>query len=679
MDMDVLLLIEVHRHAQTLGTTADYGLRSGDRFEHHITQRTGLDQLALAWHYRRLDGQQLATDLSPGQAGHLTDLILLLGQTIAMLAHPEEMLQRIGRHADLEAFLGGVFLDHLATYLGNLPLKATHPGFAGVIANDVADRCLFKNQLGFLQAVGLNLLGCQVFDGDIDFFGFGVARQANNLHAVQQRRRNVHGVGRAEEHHVRQIVIDLQIVIVEVVILLRIEHLEQRRRRIATHVLAHLVDFVEQEQRVAHANLGHLLNQTTWHGANIGTPVAANFRFVAHTAQCHAHELAVGGAGNRLGQRGLAHAGRANQTEHRALDFLHSFLHGEVFKDALLDLVQTVMVGIENRFGARQIQAHLALGLPRYIDQPIDIGAHHGGFGRHRRHLLELVQLGIGLGVGLGSQPGILDALFQLIEFVMAFFAVAELLLNGLHLLIQVVLALAALHLLLDPAADAFFHLQQVDFGIHQSQHMLDPRLQIGDLQNFLLLLDLQHHMRRHGVDKTPRLINAVERGQYLGRDFLAQLDVLFELAEQAAGKDLGLALGNLNLIDQLHFGAAMTFDLDKALDLAALLTFDQHLDGAIRQFQQLQHSGYGTNAIETGFIRIIVGGILLREEQNLLLARHGRFEGFDGFFAPDEQLDDHVRIDHNIAQRQERQFDGCLHDIRLYVGLTAVNRWDDP
>ncbi|MCY1428602.1 hypothetical protein D9M71_444920 [compost metagenome] len=258
--------------------------------------------------------------------------------------------------------------------------------------------------------------------------------------------------------------------------------------------------------------------------------MAANLGFVTHATQGHAHELAVGGTGDRLGQGGLAHPGRTDQAQHRATDLLHPFLHGEVLKDALLDLFQTVMVGIENLFGLGQVQTHLALGFPRHLHQPVEVGTYHGGLGRHWRHLFELVQLGLSLGIGIFWQASGVEAFFQLFDFVMTFFTVAQLLLNGLHLLIQVVLALAAFHLFLDPAADAFFHLQQVDFSVQQRHDMLDTGSQVEDLEDFLLLLDLQRHVRSHGIDQASWLVDAVERREDFSRDFFTQLNVLFKL-----------------------------------------------------------------------------------------------------------------------------------------------------
>src|SRR3990167_5659921 len=142
---------------------------------------------------------------------------------------------------------------------------------------------------------------------------------------------------------------------------------------------------------------------------------------------------------------------------------------------------------------------------------------------------------------------------------------------------------------------------------------MLNSRLQIGDFQDFLLLLDFQHHVRSHGVDQAARLIDAIERRQHLGRYLLAKLYVLLELAEQTAGENLGLTFGGINLINQLHFSPTMPVDLDKALNFATLLTLDKHLDSAVWQFQQLQHSSHSTYAIDASLIGVIVGRIFLR------------------------------------------------------------------
>ena len=128
--------------------------------------------------------------------------------------------------------------------------SARTPGFPSVVAHDVAHRGLGDRKLAFLEPGGLQLLGQQVADGDVHLLVLGVARETDHFHPVEERRRDVERIGGGDEHHLRQVVLDLDVVVGEGVVLLRIEHLEQRGRRIAAPVGAHLVDFVEQEERV---------------------------------------------------------------------------------------------------------------------------------------------------------------------------------------------------------------------------------------------------------------------------------------------------------------------------------------------------------------------------------------------------------------------------------------------
>ena len=79
---------------------------------------------------------------------------------------------------------------------------------------------------------------------------FGIALQIDDLHTIEQRcRHRVEHVRRADEQHLRQIERLIEVVVAERVVLLRIKHFKQRRRRIATEIAAQLVDLVEHEDR----------------------------------------------------------------------------------------------------------------------------------------------------------------------------------------------------------------------------------------------------------------------------------------------------------------------------------------------------------------------------------------------------------------------------------------------
>src|SRR5262245_66308259 len=88
--------------------------------------------------------------------------------------------------------------------------------------------------------------------------------------------------------------------------------------------------------------------------------MAADLRLVAHAAKRHPHEFAPRRLGDRLAERGLADARRPDQAENRPAQLVGPALHREIFDDALLDLLQPVMVGIENVLGKRQVAIDIA-------------------------------------------------------------------------------------------------------------------------------------------------------------------------------------------------------------------------------------------------------------------------------------------------------------------------------
>ena len=80
-----------------------------------------------------------------------------------------------------------------------------------------------------------------------------------------------------------------------------------------------------------------------------------------------------------------------------------------------------------------------------------------------------------GLVAGFLRELGLLDALLELGELVAAVLALAELLLDRLQLLVQIVLALRLLHLPLDAVADALLDLQDADLAFHEAEDLLQP------------------------------------------------------------------------------------------------------------------------------------------------------------------------------------------------------------
>ena len=116
----------------------------------------------------------------------------------------------------------------------------------------------------------------------------------------------------------RQVELDVEVVIAERVVLRRVEHLEQRRRRVAAPVGADLVDLVEHDHGVHRPGVAQGADEAAGQRADVRAPVAANLGLVAHAAERHAHELAAERPRDRLADRRLAGARRPDQGEDRA-------------------------------------------------------------------------------------------------------------------------------------------------------------------------------------------------------------------------------------------------------------------------------------------------------------------------------------------------------------------------
>ena len=102
----------------------------------------------------------------------------------------------------------------------------------------------------------------------------------------------------ATNRHLRQIVFHVEVVVLEGAVLFGVQNFQQGGCGIAAEVGSHFVDFVEHEDGIFGAGLLHGLQDLSWHGADVGAAMTANFRLIANAAERHANELATGGFGN---------------------------------------------------------------------------------------------------------------------------------------------------------------------------------------------------------------------------------------------------------------------------------------------------------------------------------------------------------------------------------------------
>ncbi len=182
---------------------------------------------------------------------------------------------------------------------------------------------------------------------------------------------------------------------------------------------------------------------------------------------------------------------------------------------------------------------------------------------------------------------------------------------------------------------------------------MLEPLAHIGDFQNSLFLGELQGHVGGDRIRQAAGLFDARQRGEDLGRHLLVQFDILFELGDHGARQHVHLALFvALDIRQRRHF-RGKEFTLHQLFDAGAVHTLDQHLHGAVRELQQLQDGRHRAHAVEIVGFGVVDIRLFLGDQENPLVGLHGEVEGDDGFLAPNEERDHHVRVHHHVAQRQ--------------------------
>ena len=216
--------------------------------------------------------------------------------------------------------------------------------------------------------------------------------------------------------------------------------------------------------------------------------MAANFGFVVHAAEREPHELAAQSARDGFAERSLAHAGRSDKAQDRAFHVRLQAADGEIVEDAILDLLEVVVIGIQNFFGLDDFDFLAGSLVPGQHGQPLDVVARErivGGHGRHAREAAQFLERFFLYFVG---HAGVVDFLFQVFDVALAFILLAEFFLDGLHLLAQVILALGLLHAVLHFALDLVAQLLDFEFLGEMLVDLFEAHANVESLERVLLV-----------------------------------------------------------------------------------------------------------------------------------------------------------------------------------------------
>ena len=366
----------------------------------------------------------------------------------------------------------------MAEHAADRAFEIAHAGLARVIGDDRMHGGVAEVALLGVEAIRFELTLDQIAPRDLGFLGFRVAGKLDHFHPIAQRTRNrIEHVCRADEHHLRQIEWHREIVIAKGRVLLRIEHFEQRRGRIALNAVTELVDLVQHHHAIARAGAAHALNDVAGQRADVRAAVATDFRFIVNAAQADADKLATGRFGDALAERRLADAGRTDKAQDRTLALRVQLAHREIFEDAPLHLVETEVVIIQNVASACDVDMVVGRLRPRHFGQPFEIRAEHWILARALLHPLEALQLFARMLIDFCRHLRFVDRLRQIGDLAAGFAAVAQLLVDRLQLLAQQQVALRFRQALLCLIADLARQPQHFDPADEMREHGVETLL----------------------------------------------------------------------------------------------------------------------------------------------------------------------------------------------------------
>ena len=288
--------------------------------------------------------------------------------------------------------------------------------------------------------------------------------------------------------------------------------------------------------------------------------MATDVSLVANAAEGDARELAAQRAGDRLAERGLAHAGRADEGDDRTRTttpkhlepaLLAKFSHGQELDDAVLHIGQTGVVLVQDASRLDQVVVVLGAHVPGDVQHPVQVCADPPVFRVLLAGALQPVELAVDLGEDAFRHLRLRNPLAIAGNDVAS--TLVQLLLDRLQLLAQQELTLSLFHALGDIAADLLLQRGVGQDRLGPADQKGEALLEVERLQDLHLLLGRQVRrvagkvcqvawslggaQKLHDLRDAPGLDEVLQQGAVLARELERLLSRGFGV-EQRVGLD---------------------------------------------------------------------------------------------------------------------------------------------
>ena len=360
-------------------------------------------------------------------------------------------------------------------------LQLAHARLARVLAEDLHERRVVERDVGRGQPVLLRFPRDQVAPRDLELLLVHVPGNLDHFEAVQERGRDeIEHVGGRDEQRLREIERDLDVVVHEVRVLLGVEHFEERSGGIALGVVPQLVDLVDHEDRVARVAVAQTPDDLSGPRADVGAPVAPDLGFVADAADAHPDERAPQRAGDGRGERRLAGARRAGETEDGPLEILLQLRDREVLEDPLLHLLQAEVLLVQAPLHLVEIDLGRGAAGPRERKEPVDVVPDHPRLLGRLREIAEAIRLLLHDHQDVMREVEPIGSLEDLPHEHLLGIVLAEQAADLLDLLSQEKLPLGLLHLRAGAPDHVLGDGEPCDLGVERLGHKIQP---LGDVE----------------------------------------------------------------------------------------------------------------------------------------------------------------------------------------------------
>ena len=150
--------------------------------------------------------------------------------------------------------------------------------------------------------------------------------------------------------------------------------------------------------------------------ADVGAPMAADLRLIMHAAQLTRRNCSPSALAMLWPSEVLPTPGGPDEAQDGAAALRVELAHGQELENAALDLLEAVVILVQDRARPLDVELLRVDLRPGHGDEPVQIGARHGIFGRAFGHALQARELAQRLLLRFGRHSGLGDRLLEFLE-----------------------------------------------------------------------------------------------------------------------------------------------------------------------------------------------------------------------------------------------------------------------